>query len=461
MNALKVLQKNLTKNKFLILEAMSKMLNSLRTFIDFVTTRIWKIRLSKVDKRQGIILKQLRVIALAIKRFQLNNSLVSATALTYYTIFSIVPILALAFAIAQGFGFQNNLQEQILAKNKQYESILIKTFEYANSMLANTKGGVIAGIGIVLLLWSVMKLLISIESSFNLIWEVKRGRTWVRKITDYLTIMMVGPILLIVAGGISVALEAKIDNLSFLGSASTYIGHLIAYSLVTGAFTFLFVVMPNTKVSFKPALNAAIISTILFQLLGWAYIKFQIGANSLNAIYGGFAALPLFLIWMQYSWYIVLFGAELAYSAQFVDHYELEEDLNNLSIRYKKVIALMIANLVAKRFYNGESSLSAIQIAERLDIPARLAKSLVQEFEDIGVFVEVRIDNDTISVWQPAVTESKFTVQFIIDSIERKGVNSLPINDTIELIHINEFMAQMDKLMDTNAGHRLVKDIVK
>jgi membrane protein len=439
---------------------MAKLLEGIRIFIEFITKRIWKIRLSKISKRQGYVIKQLRVLSLSVKRFNKNNCLVSATALTFYTVFSIVPILALVFAIAQSFGYEKILQDQLLKNYKQYESVLNNAFKYANSLLSTTRGGLIAGVGVVLLLWSVMKLLISIENIFNVVWEVKRGRTWIRKITDYLTIMMVGPILLIVSGSITVYIQTRVDGIEALGFMSTFLAHLIAYALVAGAFTFLYVVMPNTKVAFKPALQAAIIATVLFELLGWAYIKFQIGANQMNAIYGGFAALPLFLIWLQYSWYIVLFGAEMAYSNQYVDHYELEEDINHLSIRYKKVIALMIANLVAKRFFAGESALTVMEISEKLDLPSRLTKSIVQEFEDTGVFVEVRIENDKVSVFQPAVTESKFTVQFVIDSLERKGVNQLPINDSIELIHIHEFLSQMDKLLDTEAGHMLVKDIV-
>ncbi len=448
-------------NKFLSLFGMGKLLELIKVFVEFITTKIWKIRLSKLSKQQGALIKQLRVITLAVKRFNIDNCLVSATALTFYTVFSIVPILALAFAIAQGFGYEKTLQDQILKSYSQYQSILNNAFIYANSMLSTTKGGVIAGFGIVLLLWSVMKLLISIENIFNVVWEVKYGRTWVRKLTDYLTIMMVGPILLIVSGGITVGIQTRVDNIEVLGFLSTILANLLAYALVVGAFTFLYVVMPNTKVTFKPAFNAAIVSTILFELLGWAYIKFQIGANQMNAIYGGFAALPLFLIWLQYSWYIVLFGAELAYSNQYIDHYELEDDINHLSIRYKKVIALMIASVVAKRFYNGESALTVMEISEKLDLPSRLTKNLVQEFEDIGVFVEVRINDDTVSVYQPAVTESKFTVQFVIDCIERKGVNSLPIADTQELIHTSDFFDQMDQLLNQQAGHLLVKDIVK
>lgn len=450
-------------NNLLILFTMSKVVASIKWLIEFVTNRIWKIRLNKVSKGRGFVIKQLRVISLSIKGFQEDNALVSATALTFYTIFSIVPILALVFAVAQGFGFElkHSLQDSIVKKYPQYNEILDNAFNYANDMLSNTKGGIIAGIGIVLLLWSVMKLLISIENSFNQIWEIRNGRSWVRKITDYLTIMMVGPLLLIVSGGITVAIQNGIGNLHLLGFIGTFLINLLAYSLVALSFTFLFYVMPNTKVNFKPAFSAAVISTILFELLGWAYVKFQIGANSMNAIYGSFAALPLFLIWLQYSWYIVLFGAELAYANQYVDHYELEEDIQNLSMRYKKVLSLMIANLVAKRFYEGEKSMNLVEISEKLDLPSRLTKNLINEFLETGIFVEVRTDADKELNYQPGVTETKFTVQYIIDTLDRKGVNSLPINDSKELLHINELMKEMDKLMDTQTGHMLVKDLVK
>jgi membrane protein len=293
------------------------------------------------------------------------------------------------------------------------------------------------------------------------VWEITRGRSWVRKVTDYLTIMLVGPLLLIVSGGLTVAIQTEIGNLHMLGFISTFFVKLMAYALVASAFTFLYMVMPNTKVTFKAALKAAVIATILFEFVGWGYIRFQIGANRLNVIYGSFAALPLFLIWVQYSWYIVLFGSELSYSYQNVDHYELEDDIQNLSSRYKKAISLLIANLVAKRFYNNEVPLNVIQISEKLDLPSRLTRMVVNEFVETGIFVEVATTNDKEIVYQPGVTESKFTVQYLIDSIDRKGINSLPINDTDELSHIQKFMEEMDKTMDTDLGHLKIKDLVK
>jgi len=440
---------------------MANLATVIKTFWHFFTEKIWHIRLDKVDKRQSFFLRQLRIFSLAIKGFNEDKCLTKATALTFYTLFSIVPVLALVFAISKGFGYEKDLQIMIAASYPEYKQILDQAFISANSMLANTRGGIIAGFGIVLLLWSVLKLLVNIEENFNEIWEIKKGRTWIRKVTDYLTVMLVSPLLLIVGGGLTVAIQTKVGSIHLLGSLSTILIQLLAFSLVACVFGFLYLVLPNTKVNFKSAIIAAIIGTILFELLEWAYVKFQIGANSLNAIYGGFAALPLFLIWVQYSWYVVLFGAEIAFANQNVDHYELENEISKLSVRYKKVISLMIANLVAKGFFEGEKPLNSIEIAQKLDLPVRLARTVINDFVTAGIFIEMRTDIEKEIVYQPGITESKLTVKNILEALEKNGVNNLPISDTSELIHINQLMHDLEKSLDNELGNTFIKDIVK
>ncbi|MDI9339625.1 MAG: YihY/virulence factor BrkB family protein [Sediminibacterium sp.] len=424
----------------------------------FVTIQMWHFRLEKLNKRQGFLLKQLRIFSLAIQGFNEDKCLTKATALTFYTLFSIVPILALAFALAKGFGFEKNLEQQLMENYGEYSEVLSKAFIYADSLLATTKGGIIAGFGVVLLLWSVMNLLVSIENSFNEIWEVKRGRSWTRKFTDYITIMVVSPFFLIISGSLTVAIQAKLGNIVYFNFIGTFLLKMIAWALLAGVFTFLYMVLPNLRVQFKSAAVAAIIATVLFHLLQWAYIKFQIGANRMNAIYGGFAALPLFLIWVQYSWYIVLFGAELAFANQNVEHYEMENDIKNLSHRYKKVIALRIANLVAKRFYDGQPALTVSQIAKELDLTSRLARIIINDFVETGIFVEVRGEKETL--YQPGITESKFTVRYVLEHLDRKGTNMLPFENSDELASVNTLMDKVDLLLNNDLGNQKIKDLI-
>lgn len=438
---------------------MANLVTIFKNGLSFMTERIWQVRIDKVDKRQGFFLKQLRIFTLAVKGFNEDDCLTKATALTFYTLFSIVPILALLFAITKGFGYEKDLQDKLIHDYAEYTDILKRAFEFAGAMLASTKGGLIAIVGILLLLWSVMKLLMGIENNFNQIWEIKRGRSVVRKITDYLAIIIVTPIFLSASGGLTVALQTGLGQFEFLSSFSTVLLKILAWALAGSTFGLLYLIMPNTKVQFKSAFIAGFIAMILFQILEWAYIKFQVGANSMNAIYGGFAALPLFLIWLQYSWYVLLFGAELAFANQNVDHYELQNDINKLSIRYRKAISLLVANVICKGFFEKQAPLTAKLIANKLDLPLRLVLNVINEFIETGVLVELKGDKETESTYQPGLTESQLTVRNILNIVDEKGLNTLPINDSEELRNVNKIMTQLQGAWDNPDGNKLVKDI--
>lgn len=230
---------------------MANLVTLFKNMLHFFNHKLWHIRLSKLDRKQSFFIKQLRIFALAVKGFNEDNCLLKSTALTYYTLFSIVPVIALAFAIAKGFGVQEMLQQQLLVDFSGQKDILQQAFVYADKMLQNTKGGLIAGIGIILLLWSVMKLLSNIESSFNEIWEIKKPRTWIRKITDYLSIMLVAPILIIISGTLTVTLKTGIDSVlgtvELLSPLQFILLKLLAFALIWSMFTFLYLVLPNTK----------------------------------------------------------------------------------------------------------------------------------------------------------------------------------------------------------------------
>lgn len=425
----------------------------------FATKKIWEVRLEKIDKRQVFLVKQLRIFSLSIKGFNEDKCLNKAAALTFYTLFSIVPIVALLFAISKGFGFEKTLEAQIINDYQEYSTVLNQVFLYANTLLETAKGGVIAGAGVILLLWSVMNLFINIENSFNEIWEIKKGRSWFRKITDYLTMMVIAPIFLFISGSLTVIIKTQVSEALHLSFVTAILLKLIAFLMICLVFAVLYMVLPNTKVSFKSAFFAGLIAAGLFELLEWGYLAFQIGAVKYNAIYGSFAALPLFLIWVQYSWYIVLFGAELAFAYQNIEHYELENEIQNMSVRYKRVLSLMICNVVVKNFNEGNKALTAYEIAQKLDLPTRLARILINELIEVKLFSEVKTVNDKDTAYQPAISDSKLTVNYVLGKLNEKGVNELPISNTKELSNINRLLAEMDEALNNNKGNALVKDI--
>jgi membrane protein len=445
---------------------MRKLFSAIKKYIHFLSHKIWMIRLNKLDKKQSFIIKQLRILILAVKGFNEKKCLVKASALTYYMLFAIVPLLALLFAVAKGFGLQQKLESYLLDDFSQYADILTQAFQYADKLLLTTQGGLIAGVGILLLVYTVLSLLSSIENFFNEIWEIKKGRTFIRRITDYLAISLFAPILLFVSSGLTIFLSTEAANiqsmawLSHLGLVFKILLKIISLMLLSGMFTFIYTVLPNTRVKFKSALSAGIVAALAFDVLQWAYIAFQIGAVKYNAVYGSFAALPLFLIWLQYSWFIVLFGAELSFANQNVDHYELESEIQNISIRYRKVISLLVANLVVKNFTDGKAPLTSTQIADQLDLPVRLARMIIFDFTETGIFSEIKTEKEKEVAYQPATSENKLSVKYILDKLDNKGLNKLPIQSTVELENIHKLMNDFDQILHENKENILVRDIL-
>jgi len=445
---------------------MRKLFSFIKNGMHFITNKMWQIRLNKLDRKQSFLIKQLRILTLAIKGFNEKKCLVKASALTYYMLFAIVPLLALLFAVAKGFGLQEKLESYLLDDFSQYADILTQAFQYADKMLQTTQGGLIAGVGILLLVYTVLNLLSSIENFFNDIWEIKKGRTFIRRITDYLAITIFAPILLFTSSGLTIFLSSEVTNiegmawLSHVGFVFKVGLKIVSLLLLSGMFTFIYTALPNTRVKFKSALAAGIVAALAFDVLQWAYIAFQIGAVKYNAVYGSFAALPLFLIWLQYSWYIVLFGAELSFANQNVDHYELETEIQNISTRYRRVVSLLLANLVVKNFMNEKPPLTAVQIAERLDMPIRLARLIIFDFTETKIFSEVKTEKDKELAYQPAVSDAKLSVKYILDKLDNKGVNAMPIHSATELENIHKIMNEFDRVLIDNKGNVLVRDII-
>jgi membrane protein len=280
----------------------------LSEIINYVTTDIWRIRLQDHPRKKIFFITQLRVIILALRGFSEDKCSLRASALTFYSLLSVVPVVALGFGIAKGFGSDKSLEKQLLEKFPAQEEVLLQVMEFARSLLDQTKGGVVAGIGLAVLFWIVIRLLSNIEHSFNEIWGIKKSRSAVRKITDYISIMLICPVLIIVSSGLTVfiitqltLITEKFAILGFINSLIFFMFKLLPYCVICGAFTFIYIFMPNTKVKFLNGLIAGVIAGITYQVAQWGYIHFQVGVAQYNAIYGSFAALPLFLIWSDNS----------------------------------------------------------------------------------------------------------------------------------------------------------------
>ncbi|MHC4691410.1 MAG: YihY/virulence factor BrkB family protein [Planctomycetota bacterium] len=433
---------------------------------DILKTDIWRISLKSYPRPKSFLIRQLRTIALAVRGFDEDKCKFRASALTFYTLLSIVPIFAMMFGIAKGFGIQRRVEVQLMEKMKGQEEVVKQIIDFANSFLENTKGGIIAGVGIIFLFWTIIKVLSNIENSFNEIWGIKKPRSIGRKFSDYLSVMLVCPILLVVASSMTVVISSQvrliIEKISFIQSIGPLIFalmKLLPYCTIWIAFTFVFIFMPNTKVSIKSGLLAGIVAGTMFQIVQWAYINFQIGAAKYGAIYGSFAALPLFLLWLQVSWLIILFGAEVSFAHQNVETYEFEPDCLSISHSHKRLLSLLITHLIVKNFCKGEKPLDSTRISHALDIPVRLVREIIFELVESAVISEVRQEQDREAAYQPARDVESLTIKFVVEALEQCGDSNLPINKSVESDRLSGSLQNFSQTIEKSQANLLLRDV--
>jgi membrane protein len=435
-------------------------------FFSFIRDDIWRIRLADLPFGKSFLIRQLRIIILAIRGYDEDRCLLRASSLTFYTLLSIVPVAAMFFGVAKGFGFERRLQEVLFERFPGQDEVLSQIIAFSNSLLEQTQGGLIAGIGLVVLFWSVLKVLGNIEMALNDIWEIKKPRTWGRKFSDYLSIMLISPILILISGSATVFITTQISQITqkveLLGLISPLITFLLKftpYVLIWTLFTILYIIMPNTKVNFKAGLVGGVVAGTLYQIAQWAYISFQIGAAKYNAIYGSFAALPLFLMWLQISWWIVLFGAELSFANQNVHTYEYEPDSLEVSPGFKKLLTLQIAHLLVKKFENGDTPPSDSQISARLQMPIRLVHNILFDLVQAGLISEIKTKVDKKLAYQPARDINKLTLQYVLSALEQSGTDTIPVVKTDDYQALSDALQNFSEAMEKSPANKLLKDI--
>jgi len=436
--------------------------------IDFFTVDIWRLRLEDLPLGKSFLIRQLRIILLTLRGFDEDKCFSRASSLTFNTLLSIVPVAAILFGIAKGFGFETLLRRELLEKfpGQAQQEVLAKVIGFAESMLQTAKGGLIAGIGMIILFWSVINVLSQIEAALNDIWEIKAARSWGRKFSDYLALMLLSPLIFILSSSVTVFITSQITQLTnkikLLGIISPLIFlsfKFIPYVLIWVLFSIIYILMPNTKVNLKAGLMAGIVAGTIFQIVQWAYISFQIGAARYNAIYGSFAALPLFLMWVQISWWVVLFGAELSFANQNVNTYEYEPDADKVSPAFRKVLTLQIAHLLIKNFARGESPLTDTEISSRLKMPIRLVHNILYDLVQSRVITETRTKEDQKFGYQPARDINTLTIKYVIDAIEQNGTNSIPVARTAEFETLSNAIETFREETESSPANRLLKDI--
>ena len=434
--------------------------------INYLSTGIWRIRLRNVPPVKAHFIRQLRIVVLTVRKALEDKASLRASALTFYSVLSVGPLIALVLGIAKGFGLQKRLETEMLTKIPAQEEVLKQILGYAKTLLENTQGGVVAGMGVVVLLWSAIKVFYHLEQAFNEIWQVKDPRSWKKTISNYLAFLFLTPLFLLIYSSIPAFITRQLDEysskLSLLAKVSPFIIDLLQlspYLLVWALFSLVYVVIPNIRVMPRAAIISGVLAGTVYLLVQWGLVEFQVGVTKYNPVYGSLIALPLLLIWINIGWIILLIGAEYAYAHQNVDLHEFEPDFVNISPHYKKVLTLQILHRLVLQFSNGDPSLNTSQISQQLEIPVRLTQQIMGELKAAGLVSLMSVNDDREPAYQPSSDIHRWTIKFVTDALEQRGVNQLPVAQTDTLKAIENALDELGSVMDGSDANRLLLKI--
>ncbi|MDO5523289.1 MAG: YihY/virulence factor BrkB family protein, partial [Bacteroidia bacterium] len=475
----------------------------IKEWIHFLTYDIWRLNPENLSNKRNVVNNVLKVIMLTVRGVQEQNLGASSRSLTYRTILSVVPLLAVLFAIARGFGFENILESQIFdyfentidvemaadapdpdvvaadtlvavpeslqaghetniadtvpapdsvatdADALLTESFNIETLvSFVNNSLEHAKGGVFAGIGVILLLYTIVLLFTDIENSFNRIWGVTKGRAIQRRIIDYFALVLLLPIFIVLNYSLSALIQAStgpFDKFSYiLNPVVTQFLNILPFLVMIITLTLLYRFMPNTKVKWTSAIIGGIVAGIAIQVFQMLYLEGQLWITKYNAIYGAFAAIPLLLLWTQMSWFLVLIGAELSFSAQNVRKFSFDRETKNISRRYRDFFTLMISSVIVKRFAASETPLTADQLSMKCKIPIKLTNDIIDKLLKLQLISPTPTSNDErVMAFQPAMDINLLTVSDLMEQLDKDGSEDFLID--VE----GDFAQHWDALLET------------
>lgn len=440
------------------------MIKKIRNLISFLNHGIWDMDNLPDKKFKKLFYKQIRIIILAIKGYLKHNGNLSASALTFFSLLSVVPVLAMAFGVAKGFGLDNILEEEIRKNLYGQGEVVEKLIEFSRTMLQNTNGGIVAGIGFVIVFYSVLKLLNSIEEIFNKAWEVRKPRSFYRKFTDYTSFIVIAPVLFTVSSSISVFVISRVetvtDGINMIGvinEAITLSLELLSFALIWLLMILIYMLMPNTKVSWKAGIQSGIVIGTLFIIVQWVYVNFQLGVSRANAIYGSFAALPLFLVWLQTSWFIIIFGAEYSYAVQYEYLFRNNGTINKLSSYNFRKVALLTTHKIVKDFVNDKPATPENVIAKQLNISKPIADKILLALLKGRIIIEIKSGNNRR--FQPAMDINKLTVTKVLAALEHLHKDKWQLVSNKENEKIEAIMRNFKEITAEAGSNKLLVDI--
>ena len=413
-----------------------------RLFDDFVDSELSELTQYKRWLHSGV-----RIGVMVVRDFVQNLVKLQAMALAFETLLSLAPLLAVVFSLLKAFGVHNRMEpalaEALAPLGEKGQEITDHLIGFVDKMSASALGSV----GLVTLFITVLSLMSTIEDSFNHVWRVKSPRRLARRFSDYLSAIVVGPVLVFAAVTITATLQNNaivhaLASLQAFGAVILFLLRLIPYVTLWGAFSFVYIFIPNTRVRLSSALVGGLVAALLWQTVGWGFAVFVTSSTRYYVIYSSFAILLLFLLWLHVGWMIVLLGAQVAYAHQYIHFYQREHDLLAQSTSGREKLALQLLVLIGRNFYQGLDPINVLELSNRMRLPAGVIKELLQMLTQTRVLISLADEESFVLGRDP----QSISIKEILDSVRNGGKKANLLSDgNQEESQVNELLLKVDQ----------------
>ena len=427
---------------------MKQRIQRIRKFIQYDLWRQSYIDIHAPKKR--LLYRLLQILILVGRGFKHQVLVVRANSLTFALIFAFIPMMALIYAVARGFGFEEMVSELLTGSFLAEANIAPVLLEWVERYLETARDGLFVGIGLIVLIWAVYAFFNMLENSFNSIWNVKKTRSFGRRMTNYVMTLLLVPILVVVTSGISIFLNSTEVLSSVLQSVEPlrkFMLRFIPFVATSAVFTWIFMAIPSTKVKFSSAIIPGVLMGFLYQVVQALSMYLVVLFTRMSIVYGAFSAIPLVLIWLNITCWLLLIGAVLAFAIQNNELFAYERDIVTMSRRYKDYVMLYLLSVIIKRFENGESPEKMRDMAKNNQLPIRLVGQLMARLEDANIVHRVYIDQDEESAFVPAMDTKKITVELVVGRISSQGTEEFLQHTPNEM---QEFWQHYQAMLEAN-----------
>ena len=397
-------------------------------FREFVQYDLWRHPHVKTqDPKKRLWYRVLQTVILVARGFKNQALVVRANSLSFALLFAFIPMLALIYAIARGFGFEEMVSQQLAGSFLAEANVAPVLLEWVERYLETARGGLFVGIGLVVLIWAVYAFFNMLENSFNSIWNVKKTRSFARRMTNYVMTLLLVPILVVVTSGISIFLnstEILASVLSAIEPLRKFMLRFIPFVATSAVFTWIFMAIPSPQVKFSSAIIPGVLMGFLYQVVQALSMFLVVLFTRMSIVYGAFSAIPLVLIWLHITCWLLLIGAELAFAIQNNELFAYERDLETISRRYKDYVMLYLLSVIIRRFEQGEQPETAHEMATANQLPIRLVQQLLSRLEETNIVRRVLSEQEENPAFVPAMDTHQITVEKVLGRVAAHGTEA-------------------------------------